>query len=90
MDFVLIYVADYCNHRISVLRANGEFLRWIGRLGSGDGELNYLVVCTCEQLLFVADLGNHRVSVFGFDGSFKRIFHRKGANVSQLKNLDIL
>jgi len=81
-----VFVADYCNHRISVFTLEGEALRTIGH-GVGDslGELDYP---TCVQVLgdevYVSEFENHRVSVFDRQGNFLRTFGSHGIQEGQL------
>lgn len=80
LDGGLLYVAEYYNHRISVLSASdGSFVRHIGLgEGSGDGQLNRPTgIAVGVEWVAVSELHNDRVSVFVCaDGSF---LHRWGS-----------
>lgn len=65
-----IIVADGLEHRIGVFSEEGAFEFWIGRRGSGPGEM----ISPCclavgpEGLLWVRDNGNGRLHAFQIDG----------------------
>ncbi len=67
-----IAVADHGNYRISVFRADGEFVRHVGV-----GQLRHPigVACTAFDELVVADWDNSRVVVFGADGELMHAMH---------------
>ena len=71
-----VYVADTGNKRIRVYSAQGEWLRDIGRGGSGPGELDEPggLALHPDGRLFIADTWNRRISVFDRDGSFREQF----------------
>ena len=67
-----MYVADYYNHRIQVLDANGQFKREFGK-----GELSCprdLVIIADGDVL-VVDRGNNRVAVFDSCGNANNLVH---------------
>ena len=57
-----VYVADYNNHRVQVLTANGEFLKIFGKLSWPVG-----IAVDSNDMVYVSELGN-RVSVFTPEG----------------------
>jgi hypothetical protein len=59
-------IADgYGNNRVVVCRADGSFVRAIGKLGVGPGEfsLPHSIVCDSHDRLYVADRNNARIQV---------------------------
>ena len=66
-----VFVADYNNHRVQVLKKDGTYVRTIGTTGlwgtGNDRFRNPWGVCVEPgpggRLLYVADSGNHRVQV---------------------------
>ena len=76
-----VYVADQCNHHISVLQCDGNFSQTIGQ----SGELNcpFDVVVNNNNHLLVANLYGNCVSVFTLDGIYiTELVHRAPAEVS--------
>jgi len=72
-----LYVADFYNHRVQQLRADGRFVRqWgtTGESGIAAGTFGYPtdVALAPDGTLFVADGYNDRVQVFDADGAFLR------------------
>ena len=67
-----MYVADFYNHRIQVLDANGQFKREFGK-----GKLRYPrdLVITADSDVLVADEGNNRVAVFDSCGNANNLVH---------------
>lgn len=59
----LLYVTDACNHRIQVFGLDGQYLRQIGRVGSGPGEFRfpYGLDMDAQGRLIVCEFGNNRV-----------------------------
>jgi DNA-binding beta-propeller fold protein YncE len=58
-----VYVADSSNNRIQEFDATGNFVRWWGSEGSGDGQFstpNGVAVDGTGQV-YVADSGNNRI-----------------------------
>jgi tripartite motif-containing protein 2/3/tripartite motif-containing protein 71 len=71
----MVYVSDCDNHRIQKFDLHGEFIRQIGKVGHGPGELKYptgLVIY--NDYLYVSEGGNYRVSIFTTDGDFVSYF----------------
>lgn len=58
-----LFIADSCNHRISVWSLDGRHLRNLGRVGSGPGEFRfpYGIDVDREGKLVVCEFGNNRV-----------------------------
>lgn len=58
-----LFIADSCNHRISVWSLDGRHLRNLGRVGSGPGEFRfpYGLDVDREGKLVVCEFGNNRV-----------------------------
>ncbi len=93
----LIYVADTWNHRVTILDADGQLVRELGRTGeltdTGDVAdpsvspgLFYgpRGVAVTEDEIFVTDTGNERVQVFAPDGTFLRAFGGYGTEPGRL------
>ena len=62
------YVADFCNHRIQVFTAEGQFLRVLSSFGRGDLEYPNGVAVDSNGLVYVSEHFKHRVSVFTSEG----------------------
>jgi hypothetical protein len=60
-----VAVADYKNHRVSILSLEGEFVRHVG---AGKLKDPHGVACSAFDELVVADYGNKRVAVFSASG----------------------
>lgn len=68
------YVADDGNHRIAVFGPDGEYLRSIGRQGSGPAEFRNISYMSLEgDILTVFDRMQRRLTRFRLDGSVERI-----------------
>ena len=76
------------NSRIQVFTDNGQFLKQIGRSGSGKGELNWpaMIAIDSEDKVYVIEFGNHRVSVFTSDGDYLTSFGTYGNGPQQFKD----
>ncbi|MBZ0293917.1 MAG: hypothetical protein K8L99_15235, partial [Anaerolineae bacterium] len=75
-----VYVADTGNKRIRVYTQTGDFVRDIGRGGSGPGQLDEPVGLAVypDGRLFVADTWNRRITVFDTDGIYLYDFPVRG------------
>ncbi|XP_065920099.1 E3 ubiquitin-protein ligase TRIM71-like [Dysidea avara] len=77
-----VYIADCCNHRISVFQTDGTYCFSFGSRGSGPGQFRYPwdVVITPGNTLLVADGAGHCIQSFQLDGTFIHKFgnHSKG------------
>lgn len=74
-----VYVLDGLNHRVQRLRytegGTFTFVRSIGRLGRGDGELRYpTTLSVTDGGVFVGDPSNRRIVVFDRNGTFRYAF----------------
>ena len=72
-----LFVADFYNHRVQRLTADGQFIRqWgiTGKIGIGAGSFNYPtdVALGADGTLYVADGYNDRIQAFAADGRFLR------------------
>ena len=61
-----MYVAEYCNNRVSVFRTSGEFVHSFGKKGSDRGEFDdpYGIAIDQDGFVFVCDNDNSRIQVF--------------------------
>ena len=77
-----VYVADQCNHRVSVFRRDGTFCHNIGQ----SGELNcpFDVAVNCNDHLLVANYFGDCVSIFTLDGSYLRKIGTPSSSGGQL------
>ena len=69
-----LYVADFYNHRVQQLRADGSFVATVGTSGRAwSGALHYPtdMAILPDGGTVVADAYNNRVQIFGPDGSFR-------------------
>ncbi|MBI4558682.1 MAG: hypothetical protein HY706_13965 [Candidatus Hydrogenedentes bacterium] len=76
----LLAVADFYNHRVQLVKPDGEFVRSLGGQDYSNG-LNYptRVTAAPDGRLWVADAYNHRVVVFDpLSGDLVRHFGKKG------------
>ena len=76
-----VYVADQCNHRISVFQCDGNFSQTIGQ--SGEIKCPFDVAVTNNQLL-VANYGGHYISIFTLDGNYISKFGKHGTGRGDL------
>lgn len=69
-----IYALDGKDRVIKVFDPNGRFLRTIGKMGQGPGELSAptRIILTPKDEVAVLDLGNSRLSFFKQDGALVR------------------
>ena len=72
----LIYICDYCNHRVTVHDVEGKFMFAFGSKGSGPGCFDKPRNLTfgSDGLLYISDKGNERVCVWSKAGIFKGDF----------------
>ena len=76
-----IVVAEYYNHRLQVLTAEGAFIATVGTKGSQPLQFNNLwgVAVDHNGKVFVTDVGNNRVQVLNADLTYLHCFGSKGA-----------
>ena len=86
-DHDVIVVTEILNHRVSVFRSDGTYLRSFGKKGKNNGEFAEPSGITFDSLgnIVVADCENHRVQVFDRKGKFLRTFGQNGILDHQLK-----
>ena len=77
-----VYVANQCNHCVSVFGEDGTFIRTFGK-----GKLKYPrdVLVHSSGLVYVADYGNHRIAVFSQEGELVRTFGSEGGGKGEFK-----
>ena len=77
-----LYVANQCNHCVSVFREDGTFIRTIGQ-----GKLWYPsdVLVHSSGLVYVTDSGNHRIAVFSEEGDLVRIIGSRGGGKGEFE-----
>ena len=78
-----VFVANQCNHCVSVFREDGTFIRTIGQ-----GKLRYPsdVLVHSNGLVYVADWGNHRIAVFSQEGERVRAFGSQGGGKGEFSH----
>ena len=78
-----VYVANQCNHCVSVFREDGTFIRTIGQ-----GKLHHPsdVLVHSSGLVYVADSWNHRIAVFSQEGELVRTFGSEGGGKGEFKH----
>ena len=80
-----IFICDYRDSSVKVFDSHGQFVRTIGRKGSGPGEFETVgrVYCLPDGKLMMLDLGLRRGSLFSNEGRFisSHKFLRPGYNV---------
>ena len=86
-DHDVIVVTEILNHRVSVFRSDGTYLRSFGKKGKNNGEFAEPSGITFDSHgnIVVADCENHRVQVFDRKGKFLRTFGQNGILDHQLK-----
>ena len=89
-----LLVADTGNDRIQEVTKDGDFVRKIGKIGEGDGELSrpFDVAVDSNDNMYICDLNNHRIQVFRADGTFIQTISSEGTEEGHLKyplSLDI-
>ena len=80
-----IIVADWCNHRLQVLTAEGAFIATVGSEGSQLADVTDVAVHHNGQI-FVTDCGNHRVQVLNADLAYSHCFGSKGAQPGEFSH----
>ena len=78
-------VSDSTEHCIKVFNREGHFQYQFGKVGEGNGELNYPCFLSVTQLkhLLVCDCFNHRIQVFELDGKFVGKFGTNGSKLGE-------
>ncbi|CAH3027053.1 unnamed protein product [Porites evermanni] len=86
-DHDVIVVTEILNHRVSVFRSDGTYLRSFGKKGQNKGEFAEPSGIAFDSLgnIVVTDCENHRVQVFDRKGKFLRTFGQNGILDHQLK-----
>ena len=75
----LVYVANFNDGSIKVLREDGTFVRQIGV-----GELHYpWNVTVSNKLVYVADTHNHRIAIFTLEGQLVHTIGSQGSGPGQ-------
>ncbi len=68
-----VVVADLGLSSLRYFGPRGEFLRAVGRKGSGPGEFDYIAtMLRCGDSLYVEDIGQQSVMVYATDGTLAR------------------
>ncbi len=81
-------VSESAGDRIAILSENGNFIKYIGSKGRGQGQVigpQYLAEDEYENI-YVTDFGNSRVVVFDAEGNGLLYFGGKTSNFSGLKS----
>ena len=84
----VMYVADYCNHRIQKLTTGGQFLQKFGQHGSGQGQFNGPISVIVDQRdrMIVADHHNDRVVILDQNGSWLLTINGNVSGAQGFKN----
>ncbi|XP_065893275.1 E3 ubiquitin-protein ligase TRIM71-like [Dysidea avara] len=77
----IVFVADQCNHRISVFQCDGQFMHIIG---SGKLDRPFDLAVTNINQVLVADWDRHCISIFTLDGNYVGMFGTQGSDRGQL------
>ena len=82
-----IVVADFWNHRLQVLTAEGTFIATVGSKGSRPLQFNYPldVAVDHNRKVFVSDASNHHVQVLNADFTYSHCFGSKGTQPGEFK-----
>ena len=81
----VVYVTDYCNHRVLLFSAEGQFISTFGSEGSQHGQLYRPTGICVDSTNTVYVTGyNHRVSVYTSSGQFIKCFGKQGSGEEEL------
>lgn len=85
-----LWVADACNHRISVFDVAGDgpkLIRSWGKQGSEPGELRYPYDLVLDgKFVYVCEFGNHRIQKFTREGELVGLWGGHGRKEGQMYN----
>jgi len=71
----LIYILDSRDKNIKIFHKDGNFIKCIGREGSGPGDFKRpWIIKLIEDSLYVVDTGNRRIQILNKDGEYQRSF----------------
>lgn len=82
-----LLVSESAGDRLSLLKSNGNFIKYIGSKGRGVGNLvgpQYIAVDSLERI-YVSDYGNRRIDVFDKEGNGLYYFGGKQPGFDGLK-----
>ena len=84
-----IVVAEWSNHRLQVLTAEGTFIATVGSEGSQPLQFNHPwdVAVDHNGKVFVTENGNHRVQVLNADLTYSHCFGSEGAQPGEFGDL---
>ena len=76
----VLYVADFLNHRVQKLTAEGEFLQKFGEYGSSNGQFNgpFGLAIDSSDMIYVSDSNNDRIQAFNRDCSWLMTISGRG------------
>ena len=62
----VVYVTDYCNHRVSMFTTEGVFLRSFGTKGNGHGQFDHISGMAIDKdgFFYISDFCNRRIQIF--------------------------
>ena len=80
-----LFVADSGNCRVLIFSPQGEYLKTLGTVGTGNGEFSVLgdIAINGSDYIYIADYGNHRVQIFNPDATFLKSFGTQGSGDGQ-------
>jgi len=81
-----LYIADACNHRIAMYTLDGEWVRYLGRLGTEPGCLRYPydLALTEKGHLVICEYGNNRIQILSPNVESLGVYGRAGRNAGEL------
>ena len=83
-----LFVADSCNHRIQIFKADGTFLHSIGKAGTARGEFSYPYDIRVDELgyKYVCEFGNSRLTILDSNSQVIEIIGRPGNLPGEFNN----
>lgn len=93
----IVLVADALANQVKLFSTEGKYIRSIGELGIGEGQLYYPYGVGVDKsgTVYIGDTHNHRIQFFTFDGVFKGVISNPSESGNNLtidyqKNLNEL
>ncbi|CUT05035.1 hypothetical protein JGI24_01611 [Candidatus Kryptobacter tengchongensis] len=91
VKFGKIFISDRLQHIIVVLNKKGDIEKFIGRRGSGPGEIKEIMDFDIDDngLIYIFDMGNMRFSVFDTMGNFINSFKLRSNLVGPIRSIRV-